>query len=72
MLQTELNRLTSGLYCPSIRKLRDELWEDVIQLQSNDAIDNIVHDSIKLRSSTAHVAGSIRWELFERTKHYEK
>ena len=68
MLQTELNRLTSGLYCPSIRKLRDELWDDVLQPQLRGDIYNIVHDNIKLRSSTEHVEGSIRWELFDRTK----
>ena len=67
-LQTELNRLTSGLYYPSIRKLRDKLWEDVIQLQSNDAIDDIVHDNVKRRSSLSHIAANIRWELFERAK----
>jgi hypothetical protein len=68
MLQTELNRLTSGIYCPSIRKLRDELWEFSLKPQLKGDILN----NIRLWSSTAHVAGSIRWELFDRAKHYEK
>jgi hypothetical protein len=67
-LQTELNRLTSGLYCPSIRKLRDELWEDALQPQLDGYIYNIVYDNIRRRSSLSHIAANIRWELFERAK----
>jgi len=68
-LQTELNRLTSGLYYPSIRKLRDELWEGVIQPQlKGDILNHIMHDNVKRRSSLSHIAANIRWELFERAK----
>jgi len=42
------------------------LWEDVIQLQLNDDIDDIVHDNVRRRSLLSHIAGNIGWELFER------
>ena len=76
MLQTELNRLTSGIYCPSIRKLRDELWEDALQPQLDGYISNIiVYDNIiRRRSSLNNIAANIRWELFDReqkTRHYD-